>query len=75
MFLYAFVTVYIVLKSIKMGESDLDNVSSSEKIVDFKKMDRVNLSSLAPIVNFATKDPTMLDYIDVEVKQYKKFVL
>ena len=34
MFLYAFVTVYIVLKSIKMGESDLDIVSSSEKIVD-----------------------------------------
>ena len=34
-FLYLFICVYGVFKSIKMSEGNLDNFSSNEEIVDF----------------------------------------
>ena len=52
-----------------MFSSNLDdNFTSSEQIIDFDIISNVNLAGMMPVINFATFDNELLDYIDFSVK-------
>ena len=51
-FIYLFICVYGVIKSIKMSEENLDNFSSNEEIVDFDMVKNINLTGMTPLINF-----------------------
>ena len=50
-FIYCFISAYFVIKSFKMYESNLDNISSNEEVIDFDEVNHVNLTGMMPVIN------------------------
>ena len=69
MLIYCFLISYIVVKSIKMVESELDNITSNEEIVDYYEVNRVNLTDMMPVIIFQAQNKDLLNYVEFTVEQ------
>ena len=58
-----------------MYESNFDNISSNEEILDFEEVSNVNLTGMMPVINFQTQYPELINYIDFTLSQVKSFAL
>ena len=48
--MYCFISSYLVVKSIKMIESNMDNITSVEETVNLNQTTKINITGMMPVI-------------------------
>ena len=66
-----FILIYLIIKGQRLGEGDLDNITTSEKLTDYEAMQKVYMKNMMPMLNIATTgDYNFLNYLSIRFAQY-----